>query len=79
MTLRELMNNVAIEINEIEFARGEKGGVDTAIVIKDRTKDIPDCWKDNEVLRIESFLSQAPVTEWQGNQLNIKSGIRIIL
>ena len=79
MTLRELMNNVAIEINQIEFARGEKGGIDTAIEIKDRTKDIPDCWKDNEVLRIESFLKSAPQTEWQGNQLNIKSGIRIIL
>lgn len=76
MTLRELMNNVAIEINQIEFARGESG---TQITIKDRQKDIPDCWKDNEVLRIESFLSQAPQTEWQTNQLNIKSGIRIVL
>lgn len=76
MTLRELMNNVAIEINQIEFARGESG---TRITIKDRQKDIPDCWKDNEVLRIESFLSQAPQTEWQSNQLNIKSGIRIVL
>lgn len=79
MTLRELMNCTAIEINQIEFARGENGGTDTAIEINDRTKDIPDCWKDNEVVRIESYLRQAPQTEWQGNQLNIKSGIRIIL
>lgn len=77
MTLRELMNNTAIEINQIEFARREESG--TRITIEDREKDIPDCWKDNEVVRIESFLMQATQKEWQENKLFIKSGIRIIL